>query len=71
MHLLDLICENGHSQRLYVRGMTAAMALDYARILDGSHDIYVVKPRDDPHSFARCKDCGGSFTATLFGFNDN
>jgi hypothetical protein len=51
--------------------MTAAMALDYARILDGSHDIYVVKPRDDPHSFARCKDCGGSFTATLFGFNDN
>ncbi len=68
---VDLACENGHQQRLFLSGMTRQMAEDYAQMLDGSSPMYVRDPRSDPTNtwIGRCKDCGGVFTATVFGFD--
>ena len=69
---VDLSCENGHSQRIYLQGYTVEMARDYAAILDGSHPIYKKPPRDDPNTFiGHCKDCGALFSATLFGYDES
>lgn len=73
---VELLCENNHRQRIYLRGMTAEMADDYAGILDGTSPVYAYPPREHPvteSSIGRCQfnSCGAWFRATPFGFRNN
>jgi hypothetical protein len=72
---VDLQCDNGHSQRIYLRGMTAEMANDYAGILDGTSPMYVTDPRVARQEtfIGHCQrpNCGALFRATPFGFRNN
>jgi hypothetical protein len=70
---VDLACETGHTARIYLSGMTAQMARDYAGMLDGTSPMYVVDPRAPGQDtfIGHCKDCGALFRATPFGYEEN
>lgn len=69
---VNLVCENGHEQRILLQGMDRSYAAEWAAMLDGTSDMFVYKPRDHPADgglVGRCGICRAWITATLFGFD--
>jgi hypothetical protein len=68
---VDIRCSNRHESRIYLRGMTFEMAIDYARMLDGS--AYPTDPRLDPtnKTIGICQICGAPFKCVPFGYVEN
>jgi hypothetical protein len=80
---IRLVCERGHEQWLLTPQYGEPEARSLAGLLDGSHPLYVVKPRDvdaPGSSIGRCQVdpmpdddtphplCGAWIAAGLFGY---
>lgn len=67
-------CENGHEQRLKLRGYTLLDAQNLGGIMDGTSRHFKYPPRDSPiegSSIARCDQCKAWFTATPYGYEES
>ena len=73
---VDLACAAGHQQRIFLRGYTREMAIDFAGMLDGTSPMFVHPPRevDSAHTMiGKCtwEGCGAWFRAVPFGYDNN
>ena len=55
---INVVCENGHQQDIICRDVNKFQVELYAKLLDGTSDIYVTDPRQNPKSrIAKCAIC--------------